>query len=102
MRSWRTSCIAADWPGEWSDVEKTPARVLAMVMAVVEMVSPNPLPMPPDLRDPDDLILLECAKAAGAEAIITGDKDLLTLKKYEGIPIITAREALEKLGIPAE
>ncbi|MBI4660603.1 MAG: putative toxin-antitoxin system toxin component, PIN family [Verrucomicrobia bacterium] len=82
--------------------EATPAGVLATVMAVAEMVVPSPLAMPPNLRDPDDLPVLECAMAAGAEAIITGDNDLLVLKEFHGIPILTARAALERLGISAE
>ena len=80
----------------------TPASVLATVMAVAEMVVPDPLSMPPSLRDPDDLSVLECAVATGAEAIITGDKDLLTLKEFQGILIMKVRDALEKLGLPAE
>lgn len=38
--------------------------------------------------------------AAGADAIVTGDKDLLTLGTYESIPIVNAIEALRRLRIP--
>jgi len=44
------------------------------------MCSPAPLPLLPD-------------------AIVTGDHDLLALKKFEGIPIIEVREALRRLGL---
>ncbi len=47
--------------------------------------------------DPADNKVLECAIAAGAEFIITGDKHLLKLKKFRGISIITAKEFLQKL-----
>ena len=58
---------------------------------------------PPDgLRDPDDVHVLACAVAAEADAIVTGDQDLLALKSFPGIPILKVREALERLGIPAE
>lgn len=57
--------------------------------------------MPSTLRDPDDLHVLVCAAGAAAEAIVTGDEDLLSVKIFEGIPILTVRDALEKLGIPA-
>ncbi len=40
------------------------------------------------VRDPDDNKILECAKEAQADVIVTFDKDLLTLKEYEGIKII--------------
>jgi predicted nucleic acid-binding protein len=36
---------------------------------------------------------------AEADAIVTGDKDLLMLKAFEGIPIIDAAEALKRLGL---
>lgn len=81
---------------------ETPEHLLTSVLAMAEMAATRPLPMPPNLRDPDDLAVLECAVAARAEAIITGDNDLLVLKEYQGIPIITVRQALEKLGIPPE
>ena len=58
---------------------------------------------PPDgMRDPDDVHALACAVAAEADAIVTGDQDLLALKTFSGIPILKVREALERLGIPAE
>jgi uncharacterized protein len=45
----------------------------------------------PELRDPDDRIILATAIAANADVIITGDQDLLTLVTYQQIPIITAK-----------
>ena len=59
----------------------------------------SPIPVPATLRDPDDLHVLVCAVGADADAIVTGDDDLLSLEKFEGIPILTDRQALEKLGI---
>jgi len=38
--------------------------------------------------DPDNRIL-ECALAGKAQAIVTGDKGLLALKSFEGIPLMT-------------
>lgn len=40
------------------------------------------------VRDPADDKILECAKEAKADVIVTFDKDLLTLKEYEGIKIV--------------
>ena len=51
------------------------------------------------LRDPKDIHVLACAVSAKADAIVTGDKNLLTLKSFEGIPIIDAAEALKRLGL---
>ncbi len=46
------------------------------------------------LEDEPDNRILECAVAAGAMAIVTGDKDLLALKNYEGIGIMTVSDLL--------
>ena len=46
-------------------------------------------------RDPADNIILECAVSGKADFIVTGDKDLLTLKSFRKIPIVTPRKFLE-------
>ncbi len=52
----------------------------------------DPAPLPRDTcRDPDDAKILGLAVAAGADFVVTGDKDLLVLKKYRGIPILDPR-----------
>lgn len=43
-------------------------------------------------RDPDDDKFISCAKDAHALYIVSGDKDLLVLKQYENIQIITAKD----------
>lgn len=43
-------------------------------------------------RDPGDDPILECAIKARANVLISGDKDLLSLKSYERVHILTARE----------
>jgi putative PIN family toxin of toxin-antitoxin system len=50
----------------------------------------------PICRDPDDNLILACARDAAADYIVTGDEDLLVLKNYEGISILNPRE-FEKL-----
>ncbi len=47
-------------------------------------------------RDPDDDKFLGCAKDAKALYIVSGDKDLLVLKQFENIGIVTAREFCDK------
>lgn len=49
-------------------------------------------------RDPDDDLVLGGAHEARADAIVTGDQDLLVLKQYQGIPILTPRECLAFLA----
>ena len=48
-------------------------------------------------RDPNDDCILECAVKADAQLIIAGDKDLLALRAYRGIRIVTARQYLEEI-----
>ena len=43
-------------------------------------------------RDKDDDEILALAKSISADYIVTGDKDLLVLKNFEFIPIITPRD----------
>jgi uncharacterized protein len=49
--------------------------------------------------DPDDNKFIECAIAAGAKYIITGDKDLLSMKQYKSIKIVTPVAFLQKKKI---
>lgn len=43
-------------------------------------------------RDSDDNKFIECAVDAKALYIVSGDNDLLDIKEYDGIRIITAKE----------
>lgn len=47
-------------------------------------------------RDSSDDNILALAKSANTKYIVTGDKDLLTLKEFEGTEIISPRELWEK------
>ena len=48
-------------------------------------------------RDVDDNKILECALLAGAEYVVTGDDDLLVLKKFRTVCIVTTKELLRVL-----
>lgn len=48
--------------------------------------------------DPDDDHVIACALSARADIIVSGDHDLLDLKHYQGMRIITAAEAMLVLG----
>ena len=47
-------------------------------------------------RDPDDNKFIACAVDAKAIYIVSGDKDLLTVEKYDEIEIVTAKEFYER------
>ncbi len=77
-------------------IGKTAREVTADYLAVVEIVAPATLSAPVS-RDPDDDQVLACALAAQADLIVSGDGDLLTLKSFQGVPIVTAAQAVEKI-----
>jgi putative PIN family toxin of toxin-antitoxin system len=54
-------------------------------------------PFPPTCRDPHDDQFLACAIAGKADAIVSGDTDLLSLKKIEGCPILSLDVFLKSL-----
>ena len=65
-------------------------EAVAMVVAELPDVSLSP--------DPRDNPILATALAGQADMIVSGDKgDMLALRRIEGIPIVTAHEALERL-----
>ena len=49
-------------------------------------------------QDPSDERVLACALDAGADVIVSGDRHLLELDSYQGIPILSARAFLERLA----
>lgn len=51
------------------------------------------------IRDPDDDAVLACAAASEAEIIASGDDDLLNLKNYQEIRILSATELLAELAL---
>jgi uncharacterized protein len=48
-------------------------------------------------QDPRDEVFLACAIDAKADCIVSGDRHLLDLRTYRGIPILPVREFAEKL-----
>ncbi|HLI78700.1 MAG TPA: putative toxin-antitoxin system toxin component, PIN family [Candidatus Binataceae bacterium] len=47
------------------------------------------------LRDDPDNRILECAVAGRADLIVTGDREMLDLKQFEGIRIVSLRSYLD-------
>ncbi len=62
----------------------------------VLLVVPTPLETPVS-RDADDDVVLATAVGANATVIVTGDLDLLVLRSYSGIDIVTPRDFLSRL-----
>ncbi len=50
------------------------------------------------LRDKEDIKIIECAYYGKCKYIVTGDKDLLSLKEYKGIKIIQSKDFLSEIS----
>ena len=57
-----------------------------------EPVTVSEPPRVPECRDPFDQPFLELALCSEADALVTGDRDLLALTPEFAVPIVTARE----------
>jgi putative PIN family toxin of toxin-antitoxin system len=77
---------------------KTAVDLLTELRDAAEVVSPAEITAGV-VRDPKDEMILACAVGGEADYIVTGDKDLLTLVTFEGIPILTATQFLERLAV---
>jgi uncharacterized protein len=74
-------------------IDRVREGTLAEVRELTEVIAPPPLAQPV-CRDPDDDAVLALGVAANVDCIVSGDKDLLTLKTFQGIAIVTPAEAL--------
>lgn len=80
-----------------TQVGSSVTEMLGDYLALAHLVLPTSHPSV--VRDPDDDHVLACALVAQAEIIVSRDNDLLTLKTYERISIITAAEALRRIEV---
>jgi len=75
----------------------TPAEVRDVIrelMDLAELIQPTQTITA--CRDPDDDHILSLAVDGRADAVVTGDDDLLVLHPFRGIPILTARAYLDR------
>jgi putative PIN family toxin of toxin-antitoxin system len=79
------------------DAELTAANLLQDYARLVEIVEPVALRAPVS-RDAEDDLVLATAVAARAALIVSGDRDLLVLGTFEGIPILAAHDAVSVIG----
>jgi uncharacterized protein len=75
----------------------TPEGIVGDLRRIAVVVAPANVPRVV-AADPDDDHVLAAAIVGSADLIASGDKrDLLPLGSDQGIPIVTAREAVERL-----
>lgn len=81
---------------DWDDARVI--RRIKLLTAVAEIVTPAVvLTVFKGVQEADNRIL-ECAIAGHADLIVSGDRDLLRLKAYNGITIVRPVDALRTLG----
>lgn len=77
-------------------LSRTEAREFRLTVEAIATVV-EVADIPQVSRDPDDDEVLAVAIQADADAIVTGDKDLLVLRSHHGIPIVSPRAFFEML-----
>ena len=80
--------------------EELQAEIIETIFAISHVITPSES-VDVIENDPSDNKILECALSADADFIISGDKDLLKLKNFRSIEILTPDEFLVK-GIKNE
>jgi len=75
-------------------------ETLALITEAATRITPaeGSLPERQTCRDRDDDHILACAHAAGADHIVSGDRDLLDIGTWQGITILTPR-AFEQMFV---
>ena len=67
------------------------AEIISYVAGLVTILD-VPEGEPIVAADPDDDVFVHCAVVAGADCIVSGDRHLVDLQEYAGIPILTVRQ----------
>ena len=70
-----------------------PRDLVTGYAALATVVQPAPI-APVVVRDPDDDAAIACAVTAAAVKIVSGDRDLLALEKYQQIDIVNVADFL--------
>ena len=81
-------------------LELSGVSVKQILRIIVESSTPVNPKVKLDLikKDPEDNKILECALAAGADFVVSGDGHLLKLRKFKNIKIMRPREFLDHMG----
>ena len=67
------------------------SEITSIVTEAASEIIDETTPIARTCRDQDDDMIIACAVSATADYIVTGDEDLLVLKRYKNIVIINPR-----------
>lgn len=76
-------------------IGKNSHEIVADYLDAVDLIEPATISR--TSRDPDDDTVLGTALAADADLIVSGDSDLLNLKFFHRVAIVTPSEALARI-----
>jgi putative PIN family toxin of toxin-antitoxin system len=79
----------------WEEVELQ--RLLRTLVRKADVVRPTVVPEAVP-GDADDNEIVACAVAGDADVIVSGDRHLLKLREYQGIPIVRPMDFLRMVG----
>jgi len=77
--------------------ETVVAGFLALLKAEGTVVESRKIP-PISIKDADDIPVLACAIPGKADVFVTGDKELLDLRKIEDLAVVSPRELWNQLA----
>lgn len=82
--------LASRLQAQRSSVEQALGLYGELAISVSPLAVPRAVP-----RDADDDQVIAVALAARADLVVSGDADLLSLGRFDGIPIVTAAQAAQ-------
>jgi putative PIN family toxin of toxin-antitoxin system len=84
----------------FDESDTTPQQALLIYRRMAEQVEPGEVPEDV-VRDKKDRAVLACAVGGKADYLVTGDEDLLILKTYQDVGIVTPAQLLGILQPPS-
>lgn len=78
------------------------ADQLIAKLTSVSLLRADPLEIAAPLRDPNDQPILAAAVANRCQFLVTGDGDLLVLKSFAGVELVSVRGFAERLKLNVE
>ena len=77
---------------KFSATRRESQEALRVIIEAVEAVTQSEQAVTGVCRDPEDDRILGCALAGKVDYLVTGDEDLLVMKQFKAIRIITPRD----------